>query len=198
MTIPNKITTLRLILSPVFFFLFFTLLRAESFSPVPLVLLWVVWGLIELSDILDGFSARKLGLESDLGKLFDPFADIVSRMTFFLCFTVSGIMPVWVFIILMYRELGMLFLRGLSSSKGNIVAAQFFGKMKAVFYSLSGAGGLILVTFPHLTLKQNVPPAALSRGVWALFLSAAGVSVLSFLLYLPVFFRKGGKGDEAR
>lgn len=196
MTLPDRLTTVRLVLSPIFFALFF-LPRWTGAAPVWIViLLWIVWGLIELSDVLDGYTARRLGAGSEFGKLFDPFADVVGRLTFFLCFTVSGIMPVWIFIILLYRELGMTFLRVVSFSKGRVVGAKFPGKLKAVFYSLSAAAGLLLFTFPRLPFRQTSPPAILSAAVFYLFILSAGASVLSFGLYLNALFRKRDDGNE--
>ena len=50
------------------------------------VVLWVLFVVIELSDVFDGMVARRRQIVSDLGKLLDPFADVVSRLTYFIVF----------------------------------------------------------------------------------------------------------------
>ena len=66
-------------------------------SPVvSVVVLWSLFILIELSDLLDGAAARKLNTVSGFGKLFDPFADVFARLTYFVCFSYTGIMPLWI------------------------------------------------------------------------------------------------------
>lgn len=196
-TLPNKITLLRILVSPLFFILFF-LPRWTAYSALWLTVgVWAVWGVIELSDIADGYAARKLGLVSDIGKLFDPFADVVSRLTFFFCFTSAGLMPTWIFIILLYRELGITFLRIFALSKGKTVGANAAGKIKAVFYSISAAGGLLLYTAEGLRQgRADFQLPGLYTAVFILFAFTAGISLASFGIYWYRFFRAAGAPDE--
>jgi len=64
---------------------------------------------MELSDFVDGRLARRDNQVTAFGKLFDPFADVISRVTYFLAFASIGIMPLWVFLVVLYREFGILF-----------------------------------------------------------------------------------------
>ena len=190
MNLPNKITLLRICASPLFFVLFFLPDWVAFYTPWMTAAVWGLWGIIELSDIVDGVIARRCGLESSLGKLFDPFADVVSRLTFFLCFTVAGLIPAWIFIILLYRELGNTFLRILALSKGSTMGANRTGKMKAVFYSISAAFGLYLYTvetlFSHMLARR--PSPQIQTIVLVLFAVTAAISVFSFGVYLYQFF----------
>ena len=60
-----------------------------------IALLWGLFLVIEVSDLFDGLAARRTGTVSDFGKLFDPYADVFARITYFVCFALDGIMPAW-------------------------------------------------------------------------------------------------------
>ncbi len=118
MNIPNKLTVSRLFLAPIFFVLYFLPNWTGMNAPALTWLLLLVYVLIEISDLLDGFIARRYQMVTDLGKVLDPFSDVISRMTYFVCLAFSGIMPLWVFLIILYRELSVTFLRMILMGKG--------------------------------------------------------------------------------
>jgi len=189
MNLPNKLTVLRIAVTPLFLVIFM-LPRWISGAPALLgILLWILYLLIEISDVLDGYIARKYGLVSDLGKVLDPFADVLSRVTYFICFTAVGIMPVVILAILLYREFSVTFLRMILIRKGVAMAASIWGKLKAITYALAGVLGLIYITIERSGLYSEVLTPLL-YGVQLVFLLSAIASVLSFLTYyvgaLPV------------
>ena len=92
---------------------------------------------IETTDVLDGHLARKWDQISDIGKVLDPFADVVSRMTYFICFTAVGVIPVCVLTILIYRELAVTLMRLLQIRKGVGMAASIWGKLMAATSAVS-------------------------------------------------------------
>lgn len=176
-------------LSPVFFvFAFLPLWGDGRFALLSTVVLWVLFAIIELSDMLDGAVARGLGIVSDLGKLLDPFADVVSRLTYFLVFVVLEIMPAWMFLLIMYREVGIIFVRMMMMRDGVALAARKGGKTKAVMYAVSAGLGLFLLmnirlgTFP--ALEGVLPWVVLGSFAVSVFLSWA-----SFLDYLIILYR---------
>ncbi len=146
MKIPNLITSSRLALSPLFFIFYFFPQWTGTGRLLSLVLLWITFILIEVSDLIDGKIARKLDQVSDTGKLLDPFADSLSRLTYFFCFTVSGLMPPFVFLLVLYRDLAVSFIRLVIARQGIAMAARLSGKIKAVIYAAAGVGGLLFVT----------------------------------------------------
>jgi CDP-diacylglycerol--glycerol-3-phosphate 3-phosphatidyltransferase len=151
--IANALTSLRLVLSPVFFvFAFLPYWTSGRFALLSTVILWTIFVLVELSDILDGAVARAQGIVSDLGKLLDPFADVVSRLTYFVVFAVFGIMPVWMFVLIMWREVGIIFVRMMMMRDGVALAARKGGKTKAVMYAVSSGFGLLMLM--HLRLQN--------------------------------------------
>ncbi len=155
MNLPNKITLVRILISPVFFCVFYIPHWAGGSSIVSLVFLWVLFALIELTDLVDGKIARKLGQVSDTGKLLDPFADSLSRLTYFLCFAIAGVMEFWIFLIILYRDLGVGFVRLMMARRGITMSARLSGKLKAVVYAVSGVIGLAMMTLYETPLSEN-------------------------------------------
>lgn len=183
MGLPNKLTVVRLILSPLLFVVFFIPAWTGHFRVSSVIVIWIVFIVIETTDILDGHLARKWDQISDVGKVLDPFADVVSRITYFICFTGVGVMPIWVLTILIYRELGVTFLRLLQIRKGIAMAASVWGKLKAVTYAVSGVAGFIVVSLDRLSWLTSAL-ATFKLLAQLVFVLAAVASVGSFFAYL--------------
>ena len=176
-------------MSPLFFFFaYLPFWTAGRFNLLSIVMLWILFVLMEISDMLDGAVARSTGVVSDIGKLLDPFADVVSRLTSFLVFATFSIMPVWMFVLIMYRELGIIFVRMLMVRDGVTLAARRGGKTKTVVYAVSTALGLLMLTHLRLRNLHGLMPQL----PW-LTIGAFGVSVIfswgSFADYLVVLRR---------
>ena len=187
MNLPNKLTVTRLIMVPVFFISF--LISSLSFKGaevISTVMMVICYAVAELSDLLDGKIARKYNLVTDLGKVLDPFADTLSHLTFFVCFMKIGIMPVWSFIIIMWREFAILFLRMLMMRVGKAVPANIFGKSKTVFYALT-----TLLSIIYMILKTFAPGGWMGTYeivLYVFFALAALASLLSFVTYVKDIF----------
>ena len=195
MNLPNKLTVLRLIMAPLFFIAYFlpdwtNASNSDSLITFSAWILIILYAAIELSDLLDGIIARRMNLITDLGKVLDPFADVISRITYFLCLSYSGIMPLWVFVIILYRELSVIFLRMIMMGKGVAVAANVWGKSKAVLYAVSGFAGIVLAF-----LMRSMPDAewlmTFQSVLFVLFVVTAAASVISFITYLLPVMRSG-------
>ena len=199
----NGITASRIALSPVFFLVFFIPLWTGELATTSIVLMWLLFVWIECSDIADGEVARRTDTVTDVGKVLDPFADVFIRLTYFVCLLLGNLMPVWAFLIIMYREIGILFVRMLMYRKGVALAARKGGKLKTVMYSVAAGAGILLSTFnrigvyePESTFGLTSPfpvtdaPAyivALAVVATVMYLVAAVASVMSFLDYVHVF-----------
>ena len=189
MNLPNKLTVLRLVMVPVFFISYLISLSGmEAASVVSAVMMFICYAVAELSDLLDGKIARKYNLVTDLGKVMDPFADTLSHLTFFVCFMHSGLMPVWAFIIIMWREFSILFLRMLMMRTGKAMPANIWGKSKTVLYAVASVFSIVYI----------VAAAFIAPGSWngtyetvlyVLFSLSAIASLLSFVTYLSSILR---------
>ena len=189
MNIPNRLTVLRLIMVPVFFISYLISLSGLASAPViSAVMMFICYAVAELSDLMDGKIARKYNLVTDLGKVMDPFADTLSHLTFFVCFMHSGLMPVWAFIIIMWREFSILFLRMLMMRTGKAMPANIWGKSKTVLYAVASVFSIVYI----------VAAAFVAPGSWngvyetvlyVLFSLSAVASLLSFVTYLSAILK---------
>jgi len=127
MNLPNQLTSLRILLTPVFAWVFFI---DSIWAKVAALGISLV---CELTDLLDGIIARRRNLITDFGKLVDPLADSMSRFTFALCLVVSGWGGLWMILVLFYRDALVASLRTFSAANAIVMAARTSGKVKAVF-----------------------------------------------------------------
>ena len=184
MNLPNRLTVTRLVMTPLFFAVFFLIDIFPSFSPVLYaVLLVLLYAVMELTDLLDGTIARKHGLVTDLGKVLDPFADVICHLTFFTCFLAVGIMPVWAFILILWREFAQSFTRMLMMGKGKAMAANIFGKAKTCLYALTSICGFALRICYALSVDESFT-SVFAVVLTVLFALAASASVTSYLIYV--------------
>lgn len=188
------VTGLRIALSPVFFFLYTTTVRDGTASTAAIVALWALFLVMECSDFVDGQVARRTKTVSDLGKLFDPFADSVARLTYFLSFLVAGLMPAWAFLLVLYRDLGVSFVRVLAMKHGVTMSAQVSGKIKAFVYAIAGGAGLLLVTLN--TYEGGSLAATFGVATQVLFWICAATAVWTMIDYYLAFRRLTRKAGE--
>jgi CDP-diacylglycerol--glycerol-3-phosphate 3-phosphatidyltransferase len=191
MNIPNKLTVSRLVMAPLFFISFsLPLWFGPGLGTLSSVLTIVLLILTELTDLLDGIIARKYNLVTDLGKVMDPFADTFSRLTYFVCLMMFRIMPAWAFIVIMWREFSIIFVRMLMMGKGKPVAANIWGKSKAVLYAVSGGAGILYIALGRwFSSPAWLEPVGAVLTV--LFSLAAIASVASFMTYIKAIVRDG-------
>jgi CDP-diacylglycerol--glycerol-3-phosphate 3-phosphatidyltransferase len=145
MNLPNKITVGRLAMTVVFLSL--AMVPAESQQNL---IFWKISYLIAfvagLTDILDGYLARRLNLVTDFGALVDPLTDKIFTVSCFVVLVEHHIVPAWVTILILAREFAVTGLRSLAANKGVVLAAEGIGKLKTLFQMLTLlAGGLIWV-----------------------------------------------------
>ncbi|MCH9633819.1 MAG: CDP-diacylglycerol--glycerol-3-phosphate 3-phosphatidyltransferase [Chlamydiae bacterium] len=138
MTIANTLTFIRIILSPLF--LVFYLWHGHvgiSFIALPYILLGILT-FSELTDAFDGYFARKYHQVSDFGKIVDPMADSISRISCLLAFTQGAIaLPLLLVFIFLYRDLMISTLRTICALKGIALAARPSGKIKAIIQAVA-------------------------------------------------------------
>ena len=157
-------------------------------SPFLLIGVCLVFALIEVSDLLDGYAARVLNQESEMGKVLDPFADSLSRLTYFVAFAGSGILPLWILLILIYRDVTVAYIRVMVSRGDVLLPARTSGKVKAWIYAFGGIGGIVEFALDKLGWIPQTQ-GIVHTAVMGLFLLTAAVALWSLVDY-GVFFLK--------
>lgn len=197
MTLPNLLTLARIVFSPLFFIFFFLGTWTGNSQLAYVLVIWALFILIELSDLLDGYLARRLKRTSELGKILDPFADSLSRLTYFICFTGKGIMPLWILLLIVYRDLGVAFARQVAGGRGVILGARLTGKIKAWVYAIAGVAGMLWISLDFITLPEEIIHL-FNRIAGIVFICCALIAVISLFDYLLwVFTNKMEDGDRS-
>ena len=130
-TLPNSLTMLRVASAPVFLVLFFGDFFSPQYEWLRLVLCLALAITSEVSDGLDGYFARKYRQVSDFGKLMDPYADSVFRLTALFSFAGSGHrwVSLWMVVVLLYRGVLTSVVRTFAMKRGVVVAARPAGQL---------------------------------------------------------------------
>jgi CDP-diacylglycerol--glycerol-3-phosphate 3-phosphatidyltransferase len=189
MTLADKVTAARLVLAPCFFVVYLLHVIAPFWfaqaAPWTVPVLWILFFITEISDLIDGKIARGRNEVSDFGKFFDPFADTLVWVTFFLCFVVDRILPAMLLLVILYREFGILFVRNLMLKKGIAMGARKGGKIKAVAYMLTGITALLASSVRRL--GWEAPFGILQTLGIVFFALSVLISLLSFADYVRVY-----------
>jgi CDP-diacylglycerol--glycerol-3-phosphate 3-phosphatidyltransferase len=186
MNLADRLTLFRIILAPLFFAVYLLPAELTGNAAWIIALLWVIFIISELTDMFDGMAARHFKQTSDFGKLFDPFADTLMQMTCFLCFVVDGIFPAVLFLVVLYREFGILFVRNLMLRKGIAMGARISGKIKTVSYITAVTVALLYASLARLGFFEPVQPLVKTIAV-IVFSISVFFSLLSFFDYFRVY-----------
>ncbi|WP_051569200.1 CDP-diacylglycerol--glycerol-3-phosphate 3-phosphatidyltransferase [Alkaliphilus transvaalensis] len=133
MNLPNILTASRFLLIPFFVSVFF------SDSPNNIILAIVIFVVAGITDMLDGYLARKHGLITKWGQAMDPLADKLMLLTVLVCFTIKRILPPWVIIIVALKETLMV-IGGLllyTRKDKTVLPANKLGKLATVIFYIA-------------------------------------------------------------
>lgn len=124
LNLPNILTFGRILVIPVVLWLI------DQGTPRDCVYAALVYSAAAITDLLDGYLARRMGIESVLGKFLDPLADKLLVMATLVWLVPMGRIPEWAVVLLLTREITITALRSIASSEGVIIAAGGGGKSK--------------------------------------------------------------------
>jgi len=125
--IPNMITLFRILLTPLF--LYFLLSDGQYYMLFALIVFIVA----SVSDGVDGYVARKHGFVSEFGKFADPLADKILIISSFIALIFLDIIPLWMVIIVVLRDVTVTAIRMIMIKRGNSIVTANIAKAKTVF-----------------------------------------------------------------
>ena len=196
--LPNYLSAVRIVLSPIFLIVFFLpVWTGGHFAVSSVVLCWLFMFLMDISDILDGKTARKYGIVSDFGKMFDPYTDLFARLTYFLCFVGIGRMPVWMMAIIVYREISVTFMRMIMMKHGFAMGARMGGKIKEWVYAFAAIISLLAVSFERTGICSDCIDA-LWNGAMVFYILSVIFTIITFFDYLIFLLKKIKEGVDKR
>lgn len=147
MNLPNLLSVLRIVLIPIFILVFV--------HPTPLrsLLAAGVFIIAAVTDLLDGYLARRWQQVTNLGKLLDPLADKLLILSALVMLVDLQRIPGWIAIVIIGRELAVTGLRAIAASEGIIIAADAAGKFKVLLQILAVAFLILDFRTPLVTFS---------------------------------------------
>ena len=124
--IANNLTLARILAIPFLVLLLYFPTRLTS------LLAMLLFILASLTDLFDGFLARKYNLVTSLGKFLDPLADKLLVISVLIMLVQAGWLEAWIVIIIVGRETTVTGLRAIAAEKGQVIAADKYGKLKTI------------------------------------------------------------------
>lgn len=138
--VPNSLTVLRILMVPVMVWLLW-----DAPTPSESAAATAIFAGAMITDIIDGYLARKWDLMSPIGAYLDPLADKLMVVTTMIMLVPLGWMPAWLVVLLECRELTITGLRGIASQEGMVLSAGTLGKFKTAYQSTA----LSFLVFHH-------------------------------------------------
>jgi len=137
LNLPNILTMTRIAAIP--------LLAVLLMSPTRPAGFWAaaVFSLASVTDWLDGYLARRMGIVTIFGKFLDPIADKLIVMAALIMILPFGRVPAWMVLVILGREIIITGLRGIASSEGIVIQASNLGKFKTIFQLVAIIGLLL-------------------------------------------------------
>jgi CDP-diacylglycerol--glycerol-3-phosphate 3-phosphatidyltransferase len=124
MNLPTYLTFARILMVPILVVVLMT--RVQAYEIIGVLVFWAA----SLTDLLDGYLARRWRQVTTLGKLLDPLADKLLVSGALISLVELGLAPAWMVFIILAREMAITGLRGIASEEGITIAADTMGKWK--------------------------------------------------------------------
>lgn len=178
--VPNLLSSSRILATIIIFILILV------DQPWAFLVATVVFFLASITDLLDGYLARKYALVSPLGIFLDLTADKVFVSAILIALVQLALVPAWVVFIIITREFIVTGVRTVASTRGKIISAGKLGKQKT-FITLLGTGGILLAKSfggVHLSLF----PPLLNFAVQPLYFSDILLLTADVLVVLAVIW----------
>ena len=172
--VPNALTIIRFLLIPVI---------VISIFNGDYIIAFIFFTLSGITDIADGFIARKFNLISNFGKLMDPLADKLTQIATIASLTLKDIIPIWILAIVLLKELIMIAGASFLYGKDVVVYSKWYGKLATVLF-------YVAIVFSLLINQFELPSIWSNLDLW-LFYLALFATVFSLLMYIKDVYKKG-------
>ena len=172
--IPNTLTVLRFLFIPIII---------DFIFKGNYLLAFIFFTISGITDILDGFIARKFNFVSNFGKLMDPLADKLTQIATLTSLVFTNIIPIWILIIVLLKEFIMIVGASFLYGKDVVVYSRWYGKIATVLFYIAIVVSLLLKQFQFSNVWGN-----LDFGLYCLALIA---TIFSLIMYVKDLYSKG-------
>jgi CDP-diacylglycerol--glycerol-3-phosphate 3-phosphatidyltransferase len=190
LNLPNMLTMLRMVMIPIFVVLL------HKATPLSSLLAGSVFALAALTDVVDGFLARRWNMITMAGKLLDPLADKLIVAAALVMMASLGRIPAWIVIVLLSRELLVSGLRQIAVSEGLVIAAGQEGKWKTSLQLVGIVALCVYYTHPIHLLFGVYDVNFNTVGLTLIFMSML-FSLWSAAVYFRAFIVKLAQSPQA-
>ncbi len=182
MTLPNLLTTLRILLVPVFMFL----LLLES--PYMKLLGVIVFIIASLTDIYDGYHARKYGLTSRLGAFLDPLADKFLITSAFLIYVWEGYLALWMVLLVALRDIVVTVLRVYAEWKDKPVITSREAKYKTLTQNVFAYVVMLFILLKEKAFSGADISALMSEVLYSDYLDYVMLLITLYTVYTGISY----------
>ena len=180
--IPNILTVLRFLLIP---FIVYYIIIDEYW------LAFVFLTISGLTDVLDGFIARKFNFITNFGKLIDPVADKTTQIAVLLTLAFKNIIPFWIIIVVAVKEATMIAGASFLYGKELVVSSKWFGKLATVLFYIAIVCSFGIKYWNTIAADPTNSVAPLPQfDLWVYYLALAA-TIFSLIMYYVTFYKQG-------
>ena len=172
--VPNALTILRFLFIP---FIVLNIFMEEY------ILAFIFFTISGLTDIADGFIARKFNYISTFGKLMDPLADKLTQISALASLCITDIVPIWILVIVLFKEFFMISGVSFLYGKDVVVYSKWYGKLATVLFYLAIVASLLVKQFGLTGIYNSI-----DFGLYCLALIA---TIFSLIMYIKDSYNKG-------
>lgn len=172
--IPNALTIVRFLLIPFILFYIFT---------GNYILAFIFFTISGITDVVDGFIARKFNLISNFGKLMDPLADKATQIATLASLVIIDIIPIWILIIVLAKEFVMIVGASFLYGKDVVVYSRWYGKAATVLFYLAIVCSLLLKQFNLDGIWQELD--------FMVYCLALITTIFALIMYVKDLYSKG-------
>lgn len=179
--IPNMLTMCRFVLIP---FIFGAIIQNDY------VAAFVFLTISGMTDVLDGFIARKFNFITNFGKLIDPLADKATQIATLIALTYIKVIPIWILVVVFIKELIMVSGASFLYGKKLVVSSRWFGKLATVVFYIAVVASLV-----RKELINTVNVELISFDLYIYYIALA-LTIFALIMYFIEFYQKGYVNKE--
>lgn len=180
--IPNILTVVRFFLIP--FIIYFIVIDEY-------MLAFAFLTFSGLTDVLDGWIARKFNFITNFGKLIDPLADKATQLAVLLTITFKGVIPFWIILIVALKEATMIAGASFLYGKELVVSSKWFGKLSTVLFYIAIVCSFIITYWNNIAADPLNSMSPLPQfDLWIYYLALAS-TIFSLVMYYITFYKQG-------